>query len=176
MSEPSSDTKSTERAPEGEHEVSSEESGLDGALIEYKQMTEDRKELSNVFNELQVTLQQSSRRPPQETSQTEAVIANDDGAIKPNRMTKSAYFKALLSHLPSGLRDNVGAPVDIDTIQNQDTTVQYDGGESESESAEDSRAGLTGAGNKKKSKNRGNEEDYPQRKSVHFEGNDVGGG
>ena len=68
ISEPSSDTKSTGRAPQGEHEVSSEESGLDDALIEYKQMTEDRKELSSVFTELQETLQQSSRRPPQETS------------------------------------------------------------------------------------------------------------
>jgi hypothetical protein len=85
-------------------------------LIEYKQMTEDRKELSSVFTELQETLQQSSRRPPQETSEVVPVIANDDGAIKPNRMTKSAYFKALLSHLPPGLRDNVGAPVDVEAI------------------------------------------------------------
>ena len=34
----------------------------------FSQMTEDRKELSSVFTELQETLQKSSRRPPQETS------------------------------------------------------------------------------------------------------------
>ena len=71
-------------------------------------------------------------------------------------MTKSAYFKALLSHLPPGMRDNVGAPVDVEAIQNQDTTVQYDGGESESESVEDSRAKMI----KKKAKNSGKEADF----------------